>query len=1224
MFSLDVVVGSVTETMLRAQPPIDEFEELRIALVMNGGVSLAVWMGGVAMELNRLVRHDPYQTENPGREPDLVAASVYGGVLGLIGARPRVDVIAGASAGGLNGALLGTALAHDKDLQPLYRLWLEQGDMERLLRSPTEADPPSLLMGDAYFLPRLKEAFASVSEGRLRRADEVPLRLTMTTTLITGQIHQLIDELGSTLPDELHRGEFRFNRGPGIDDDFQRKDIVERLALAGRSTASFPGAFEASFIPIESPTVDPPRPAMRGTADFTMDRYVMDGGVLVNKPIKPVMRSIFAQPAGDRPVRRVLVYVVPDPGTFPKDIPDDITSVPSMRDVVTHVLTLPKVQSISGEISDIQAHNQQAWAQRRVRTALMTTSETTGALRELAGGLYPTYRRLRASDVVDTVVGNVSPEHTLSAGLTERVWAAIRDAVGTGTTAWLPLGDSRPAPVAAWPYGSGALEHAAITALDLINRGLALARNGPQPVRERVPDLARFRGGMHELIAAVGDARRREDDWWRDEAAALVDRGWSDVQAASQAALAGRVAEWLRGRPQPADMRDRTELAVGIASGVLSALPVLAEVAAGTAGQASSASDAATLTAIVDGFGVKGGTDQQHVLERLADLGIVQYTLAAGMPVVEQTSQFVILSAFTPNGIDAPETVRNDPRGKVAGIQLSHFGAFYKRTWRANDWMWGRIDATTRLCQVALDPERLRWAVDRATSKDQAVDYAIARIDELVLPRPAGDGPADADADADVDARPLLEVVWKNEREAARAELAYLASDEDSPPPVLEVCARALARRLQLDLVRTELPKVADAIDHDVSAGAILQPATRDFLDAIRKVHPTSGSDPLSAAGGWELFRRCRVGEERIAGDLGSDLFLRTSSTAAAVGVNAVAGKRSGLKPIQPITRTIRSVVLLIYMLMQSAVAKTKGGYAAMMLLLALGGSLVAVDVLAPGVSRVLLYVGLVLIGGGLLLAGLRAGAVRLAVYLFAWMAGSASLYAVALHLTTGHPKLTWVPPLVATVALVAGSMLLGTIRRRGQRANVADRSRRLVRPGVLVPLIVGVASGVTITVFFVLPIAASIPLLVASLTALFAGWRWATSGSPVRHDSLDARLAAGIAALNEGRTAEAERTFASVVDVGRLADRASLNLGILYAIRGDLRRAADAFLESARAADEETAARAALALGILTLHGDDPAVVSAAFRDAMRSATSDLESERGGYLSRPVGPVSP
>jgi hypothetical protein len=36
-----------------------EAEELRLALVMNGGVSLAVWIGGVTREIGRLLATDP-------------------------------------------------------------------------------------------------------------------------------------------------------------------------------------------------------------------------------------------------------------------------------------------------------------------------------------------------------------------------------------------------------------------------------------------------------------------------------------------------------------------------------------------------------------------------------------------------------------------------------------------------------------------------------------------------------------------------------------------------------------------------------------------------------------------------------------------------------------------------------------------------------------------------------------------------------------------------------------------------------------------------------------------------------------------------------------------------------------------------------------------------------------------------------------------------------------
>ena len=45
---------------------------------------------------------------------------------------------------------------------------------------------------------------------------------------------------------------------------------------------------------------------------------------------------------------------------------------------------------------------------------------------------------------------------------------------------------------------------------------------------------------------------------------------------------------------------------------------------------------------------------------------------------------------------------------KVGGMSLHRFGGFLKRSWRMNDWTWGRIDAATMLCQIILSPERLR------------------------------------------------------------------------------------------------------------------------------------------------------------------------------------------------------------------------------------------------------------------------------------------------------------------------------------------------------------------------------------------------------------------------------------------------------------------------------------------------------------------------------------
>jgi hypothetical protein len=68
--------------------------------VLNSGVSLAIWMGGVTNEIDRLTR--TWSGAN----------SVYGRVLDLVQGRARAYVIAGTSASGINGAFLALGQAH--------------------------------------------------------------------------------------------------------------------------------------------------------------------------------------------------------------------------------------------------------------------------------------------------------------------------------------------------------------------------------------------------------------------------------------------------------------------------------------------------------------------------------------------------------------------------------------------------------------------------------------------------------------------------------------------------------------------------------------------------------------------------------------------------------------------------------------------------------------------------------------------------------------------------------------------------------------------------------------------------------------------------------------------------------------------------------------------------------------------------------------------------------
>src|SRR6185295_10070719 len=111
---------------------------VRIALVMTGGVSLAVWIGGVTAEVYRATRKH----------------GLYKQLLSELSSDVTVDVITGASAGGLNGVFLAAALSRNlqvEEFDELRDVWLRTGSLDALFRNPREKNPPSMMKGDAYF-----------------------------------------------------------------------------------------------------------------------------------------------------------------------------------------------------------------------------------------------------------------------------------------------------------------------------------------------------------------------------------------------------------------------------------------------------------------------------------------------------------------------------------------------------------------------------------------------------------------------------------------------------------------------------------------------------------------------------------------------------------------------------------------------------------------------------------------------------------------------------------------------------------------------------------------------------------------------------------------------------------------------------------------------------------------------------------------------------------------
>ena len=396
-------------TAKKTIPPI----ELRLALTLNGGASLAVYIGGVCHELDRLTRQRPSPTERG-----------YRGLLDYLQVKPVVDIITGTSAGGINGAALALVLANNKgDFGALRSLWIERGRMESLLRHPYQSGPPSLLKGDDYFLPELRSAFRSLVSP-FERSDR-DIDLTITTTLLTPVNERSTDCLGTNLVQPQHAGQFNFVGSTGargipttarptcsgtgeLRDDFASLDVksgsetIDALALAARATAAFPVAFEPTFVPVNHPhdrRLD--RPDMgkyaswadsgtrvaEGSRARDKSRYVVDGGVLANTPTRPTLKAIRRMGVSDAPVRRVLLLVHPhaaDAATV-ADKRDCIDSPPTLVKALTGVMGATGSVGSRSYVEEIEQHNVQAARWRDGRVAVLESFSSWTDLRALVG-----------------------------------------------------------------------------------------------------------------------------------------------------------------------------------------------------------------------------------------------------------------------------------------------------------------------------------------------------------------------------------------------------------------------------------------------------------------------------------------------------------------------------------------------------------------------------------------------------------------------------------------------------------------------------------------------------------------------------------------------------------------------------------------------------------------------------------------------------------------------
>ena len=620
-----------------ADPPRTE---IRLGLVLYGGVSLAIYMYGVVCELWRFALAGSQDGRQDPQE------NAYVELLQAADASATVDVIAGTSAGGINGILLGKALATGADLAAARELWLESGDLALLLQEPGEPLPQSLLRSE-FFEAKLAEGLQRMGSGAHGVADV--LDVFVSTTDLRGHKREFIDWLGQPIFTREYLRTFRLKRRcqhrlggelVGFDQNDFAAGRDPQLVKLARATSAFPVAFEPMKID------DVPD----GFGMESRMGWYSDGGILHNKPFAETISTIVTRTA-TTPVQRWLLSVDPDPER------SDVAPVDPVQPDFLEVLRkstgeIPRYQSVAADLDRLADHNARVRGLSRTVIELESRIEQLHTAGEDAAYLqvgYDAYGDLRrktlAEDWGQRIVrraGLDAPEAqaTVPAGILRYLEAAGPDAPDTAfrlrriyyLVKALGLPPSAPGEWTAPPD-----DHRDLLWLQF------------ERIRQLLWDLFE---SPESTVAELGGLSEEQLFERVVSVVATVAAGLVNQLASIDESTRGACYQIQQARPDLARSRS--------AGGVLG--QPLAEVFASFE--------------LRDMFLLP--------LQRLGELGERE----------EVRHVRISPAAAGYTGVPAGD--------KLAGETLGHFGGFLEERWRSNDMVWGRLDTAEVLVQIAL------------------------------------------------------------------------------------------------------------------------------------------------------------------------------------------------------------------------------------------------------------------------------------------------------------------------------------------------------------------------------------------------------------------------------------------------------------------------------------------------------------------------------------------
>ncbi len=737
-------------------------KELRLALVCYGGISLAVYMHGITKEIWRLVRasHAFHHGNAPGSGSQGVYHALLAEIEGQAHIKVRVlaDIIAGASAGGINGIFLAQAIATGQSLDPLTDLWLTSADVEALIdahaapqsrfskvwalplawmaagrsadkvaslddatRDEVKAklshfirsrwfEPP---FGGATFTNLLLDAFdamAASARGPRLLPPGQPLDLFVTMTDFTGHPERLSLNSPPEVVETEHRVVADFtDHGVALDS----LAAIPELAFAARATSSFPGAFPPFTIAELDGVLKTRKVGWSGRAAF-LERILprqfaanaaeqvvlIDGSVLANAPFRPAIDALKERPAR-RQIDRRFVYIDPSPGM--KFRLSHGEGTPGFfQTIIAAISELPRQQPIRDNLEAIAARSAQIDRMRGIVSAIRPEVEAE----------------------VEALFG-----HTLF----------LNRPTGARLSAWRAR--AQKAAAASAGYGYAAYGHLKRAGVVETLTGL-LYQAGGETGQAR---WSRIRTAIETTIATDDAAPhgagassqtiaflRMFDLGFRIRRLRLMARRLSDLEADTvetelapiRIAIYESLSAYLECQRTDAHagLRGAVRAMRGDARAVLDALGASLDL---------TRLDAETDTRLADAFAALDKPARRAML--LAYLGFPYFDTAT-LPLLQGEG----LDEFDPIKVDriAPDdavAIRSGgAEATLKGIQFNSFGAFFSRAYRENDYLWGRLHGAERMIDITVStlPPSVRMKPGRVAAIKRAAFVAILDEEE--------------------------------------------------------------------------------------------------------------------------------------------------------------------------------------------------------------------------------------------------------------------------------------------------------------------------------------------------------------------------------------------------------------------------------------------------------------------------------------------------------------